>query len=151
MNAHRTVMLLAPIVVAVVLGPLVLSIGLWLFNVAQSVLDSESSSSLSDYRGALIFVVIMTYVIGWPIALLAGILVSLWMIRRPPSALTVNAAAVIATAVFMGVSALGVFGPVEQFNGRNNLLFTLIAALVAANVCWLLLRRFALKAALGVK
>jgi hypothetical protein len=151
MNAHRVATLLAPVVVAVVLGPLVVSIGLWLVNTAPGLVDPESSLSFAEYRGALILMVIMTYVIGWPIALLAGILVSLWMIRRPPSALTVNAAAVIATAVFMGVSALGVFGPVEQFNGRNNLLFTLIAALVAANVCWLLLRRFALKAALGVK
>lgn len=151
MSAHRVGTLLAPIVVAVVLGPLVLSIGLWLANIAPSLFDSESSLSLSDYRGALIFVVIMTYVIGWPIALLAGILVSLWMMRRPPSALVVNAAAVFATAVFMGVSALGVLGPVEQFNGRNNLLFTLVAALVAANVCWLLMRRFAVKTAHGVK
>jgi hypothetical protein len=151
MNAHRAVTLLAPIVVAVGLGPLVVSIGLWLVNTASGLLDAESSLSFADYRGALVFVVILTYFIGWPIALLAGILVSLWMIRRPPSALAVNAAAVIATVLFMGVSALGVFGPVEQFNGRSNMLFTLIAALVAANVCWLLMRRFALKAALGVK
>jgi hypothetical protein len=151
MNAHRAVTLLAPVVVAVGLGPLVVSIGLWLVNTASGLLDAESSLSLADYRGALVFVVILTYFIGWPIALLAGVLVSLWMIRRPPSALAVNAAAVIATVAFMGVSALGVFGPVEQFNGRSNLLFTLVAALVAANVCWLLMRRFALKAALGVK
>ena len=147
MSAHRVATLLAPIVVAVVLGPLVVSIGLWLVNTAPGLLDSEPSLSFADYRGALVFVVIMTYLIGWPIALLAGILVSLWMMKSPPSALVVNAAAVIATAAFMGVSALGVLGPVAQFNGRSNFLFTLVAALVAANVCWLLMRRFALKAA----
>jgi hypothetical protein len=107
-----------------------------------------SSFSLADgLGGELVFYVIMAYFIGWPIALIAGLLVSLWMMRRPPSALAVNGAAVIATTVFMGVGALGLLGPVEETNGRSNFLFTLALAVVAANVCWLLMRRFAPKGA----
>lgn len=151
MSVHRAVTLLAPIVVAVVLGPLVAGLAVGLFAIASYLFDPLASFSLSDDGALLVFDIVLAYYIGWPIALLAGILVSLWMMRSPPSALAVNAAAVLATAGFMGVAATGVLGAVEQFNGRSNFLFTLVAALVAANVCWLLMRRFALKAAHGAK
>jgi hypothetical protein len=147
MSARRVVHLLAPIVVAAVLGPLVVGLAVWLFALGRSLFDPIELLPLADWWGLLVFYVIMTYFIGGPIALLSGVLVSLWMIRRLPSALIVNAAAVIATAVFMGVAALGVLGPVEETNGRSNFWFTLVFAVVAANVCWLLLRRFARKAA----
>jgi hypothetical protein len=142
MNAHHAVRFLAPIVIAVVLGPLAVSIAIWLFNVGSDLFDSPSSLSLADERGLLFFLVVMTYFIGWPIAVLAGVLVSLWLVRRPPNVLVVNAAAVIATVVFMEIAATGVLGPVEQTNGRSNLLFTLVAAVFAANVCWFVIRRF---------
>jgi hypothetical protein len=139
-------MLLAPVAIAVVLGPLVAGVAIGLFAAAVEMF-STASLSIADHADLLLFYSIMAYFIGWPVALLAGVLVSLWMIRRPPSGLVVNATAVIATAVFMGVAATGVLGPVEETNGRSNFLFTLVAAVVAANVCWLLMRRFALKAA----
>lgn len=151
MTARSAVQMLAPIVIAAVLGPLVAGLAVWLFAVANSSFDPTLSSSLADWWGLLVFYVIMAYFIGWPIAVLAGVLVSLWMIRKPPSLLAVNAAAVIATALFMAIAALGVLGPVEETNGRSNFLFTLVAAVVAANVCWLLLRPFAVKAARAVK
>ncbi len=135
MNAHPVVRFLAPIVVAAVIGPLAVTVPLWLANFASDLLN-PGSSSLGDAGGFLVFLIIMTYFIGWPIAVLAGLLVSLWMIRRPPSTLVVNAAAVIATAIFMGVAATGVLGPVEETNGRSNFWFTLVAAVFAANVCW---------------
>ena len=145
MNAHPAVRFLAPLVVAVVLGPLAVSITFWLLDLASNVfrlLDPQSGITLADYPGFLVFLVIMSYFIGGPIALLAGLLVSLWMIRRPPTALVVNAAAVIATIVFMGIAATGVLGPVEETNGRSNLLFMLVGAVFAANVCWFVMRRF---------
>jgi len=150
MSAHRIVQLLAPIVIAVVLRPLVAGIAIGLFAAALEMV-STASLSLADHADLLLFYSIMAYFIGWPVALLAGFLVSLWMIWRPPSALIVNAVAVIATVVFMGAAATGVFGPVEETNGRSNFLFTLVAAIVAANLCWLLMRHFALKAGRGVK
>jgi hypothetical protein len=140
MNTQAVVRFLAPIVVAVVVGPLAISVSLWLANIASDLFNHESST-LADDGGFLVFLVIMTYFIGWPIALLAGLLVSLWMIRRPPNLLAVNAAAVIATVFFMGIAATGVLGPVEETNGRANLLFTLVAAVFAANVCWFLMLR----------
>jgi len=151
MSAHRAVTLLAPLVVAVVLGPLVAGIAVGLFAIASDLFDPAASFALSDDGVVLVFDVVFAYYIGWPIALLAGVLVSLWMMRGPPSALVVNAAAAIATAGFMAVAVAGVLGPVEENNGRSNFLFTLVVALVAANGCWLLMRRFARKGVVGVK
>jgi hypothetical protein len=141
MNTYHVVRLLAPIVVALVLGPLTVSIALWLANVASDLFNG-TSLSLADEGGFLVFLVIMAYFIGWPIALLAGVLVSLWMVRRPPSLLGVNGAAVLATVVFIGIAATGVLGPVEQTNGRSNLWFTLVAAVFGANACWFGTRHF---------
>jgi hypothetical protein len=144
MTAHRVVELLAPVVVAVVLGPLAVSVTFWVLDLASNVfhlLDPDSGMSLADFGGFFVFLVIMAYFIGGPIALLAGVLVSLWMLRRPPTALVVNAAAVIATVIFMAVAASGVLGPVEETNGRSNFFFMLVAAVFAANVCWFVMQR----------
>lgn len=61
----------------------------------------------------------------------------------------IDAAAMIATIVFTRVAALGLPGPVEETNGRSNFGFMLVAAIFAANMCWLLLRHFALMKARG--
>jgi hypothetical protein len=143
-NAHPVVRFLVPIVVAVVLGPLAVGVTIWLLNLASNVFrlfGPDASLTFADFHGFLVYLVIMAYVIGGPIALLAGLLVSLWMIRHPPTALVVNAAAVIATVVFMAVAATGILGPVEQTNGRSNLFFMLVTAIFAANVCWFAMRR----------
>jgi hypothetical protein len=142
----KAVRLLMPIVIAVVLGPLVAGLAVCLFAVVSSILDGTSSSlfaDLADLRGLFVAYIIFAYVIGGAIALLAGILVSIWMIWREPSMIVVTGAAAMATAGFMGVGALGFLGPVEETNGRSNFLFTLVLAVIAANVCWLLTRRFA--------
>jgi hypothetical protein len=144
MSAHRVVQLLVPVVIAVVLGPLVagLAIGLF-FTVSEMLL--MGSFSLTKHGDWLIHYPFMAYFIGWPIALLAGLLISLWMIWRPLSRPVVNAAAVIATAAFMGAAVLGVLG--QDIYGL--VWFALVAAVIAANGCWFLTRPFAGKAARG--
>jgi hypothetical protein len=59
------------------------------------------------------FYIVFAYLLGWMIALLAGILVAICMISRPPSLIVVIAAALIATAVYLGLGALGLLGPVK--------------------------------------
>jgi hypothetical protein len=137
----KIVRLLAPIVIAVVLGPLIAGLAVTLFAVVHSVLYDTGGLSLADLKELAVFYIIFAYVIGGAIALLAGILVSIWMIWYPPGAIVANAAAVIATVVYMGIGALGVLEPVD-----SSFLFTLIFAVIAANVCWLLTRRFARRA-----
>jgi hypothetical protein len=137
----KIVRLLAPIVIAVVLGPLIAGLAVTLFAVVHSVLYDTGGLSLADLKELAVFYIIFAYVIGGAIALLAGILVSIWMIWYPPGAIVANAAAVIATIVYMGIGALGVLGPVD-----SSFLFTLVFAVIAANGCWLLMRRFARRA-----
>jgi hypothetical protein len=134
----KIVRLLAPIVIAVVLGPLIAGLAVTLFAVVHSVLYDTGGLSLADLKELAVFYIIFAYVIGGAIALLAGILVSIWMIWYPPGAIVVTAAAVIATVVYMGIGALGALGPVD-----SSFLFTLVFAVIAANGCWLLMRRFA--------
>jgi hypothetical protein len=145
MSGHPAVCFLVPIVAAVVLGPLAVSLAFWLADLASNVfrlLDRDSSVTIADFPGFFVFLVIMAYVIGGPIALLTGLLVSLCMIRHPPSAFIVNAAAATTTFTFMGVAATGLLGPVQETNGRSNFLFILVAAVFAANVYWFVVRRF---------
>jgi energy-converting hydrogenase Eha subunit F len=137
----KIVRLLAPIVIAVVLGPLIAGLAVTLFAVVHSLLYDTGGLSLADLKELAVFYIIFAYVIGGAIALLAGILVSIWMIWYPPCAIVATAAAVIATIVYMGIGALGVLGPVD-----SSFLFTLVFAVIAANGCWLLMRRFARRA-----
>jgi len=70
-------------------------------------------------------------------------LVSIWMVWRQPNTVVVVAAAVIATCGYIGIGALGYLGLAEMTNARNNFLFTLVLAQIAALGCWLLTRRWA--------
>jgi hypothetical protein len=139
---NRFVRLLMPIVIAVVLGPLIAGLAVCLFAFANisSAFGGVGWLSIADLPGLSFSYIVFAYRIGGAIALLAGILVSTWMIWRPPSATVVTAAAVIATAAYMGIGALGLLGLAEQTNARSNFLFTLALAVIAANVCWLVIR-----------
>ena len=154
MNANAVprsaVRFVVPILVAAVPGPLIAGIAVWLFVVASDLFDPASSLageggllSVLAGEGGLLFVFVgFAYLIGGPIALLAGVLLSLWMIWRPPSAVAANAAAVIATVIWLGTAEGGFPSLVEEAQGRGSLLFTLALAVFAANVCWFSLRRF---------
>lgn len=146
MSARRVVRLLVPIVVAVILGPLVAGLAIGLFFTAAEML-LMGSLSLAKHGDWLIHYPFMAYFIGWPIALLAGLLISLWMIWRPLSRPVVNAAAVIAAAAFMAAAVLGLLG--QDIYGL--VWFALFAAVIGANGCWLLTRPFAGKAARSPK
>ena len=128
---------LAPIVIAVVIGPLIPAILIWLPVLAESLFDG-GTSTVGDAFGGLIFDVVFAYVVGGPIALLAGILVSIWMIWREPGLVVAIGAAAIATLGFMMVAATGFLGEVEEFNGNNNLWIVLVLAVISAAGCWFL-------------
>lgn len=127
-----------PIVVAVVLGPLIAGLALWIFMIVLSVRDPSTMLPIAGLFTWLYVYVASAYILGGAIALLAGILVSIWMLSRPPSLIVVVVAAVIATAVYLGGEAVGLL-PAEAARGFP-LTFTL--AVIAAIGCWLLMRRF---------
>jgi hypothetical protein len=134
-----------PVVIAVVLGPLIAGLAVCALAIANTLFDQASSLPVVDLFKMFGFYIIFAYITGGAIALLAGILVSIWMISRPPSLIVVIAAAVIATAVYLGLGALGLFGLIEFTNARANFLLIFALAIIAAIGCWLLTRRFALR------
>ena len=150
---------LMPVLIAVGLGPLTGGLAAGLLAVGTSILDHmglvigtfplpcncDATLAMADVFELLAIYIVSAYLLGGVIALLAGLLVSIWMIWRPPSAFVVVAAAVIATAVYMGIGAFGLLGPAAWSNARGNFLYTLVLAVIAvisALVCWLLARRF---------
>ncbi len=137
--------LLIPVVVAVVLGPLIGGLAVCVLALASNLVDQTGSLPVIDLFTMFGFYIVFAYISGGAIALLAGILVSIWMISRPPSLIVVVAAAVLATAVYLGLGALGLLGPIEFTNARANVLLIFPLAMIAAVGCWLLTRRFALR------
>jgi len=134
---------LMPVAVAIVLGPLIAGIAVSVLAITSAVLDRTAAVSIVDLFKMSIVYISFAYIAGSMIALLTGLLISLWMLRRQPNLPVVIAAAAIATAAYMGVAALGIFGPAEYTNSRSNFLFTLVCAVIAATVCWPLVKRFA--------
>jgi hypothetical protein len=137
----RLIRFLMPIVIAVALGPLIAGLSVFIFAFGANIFDNTGSLLADLFKMSGVYIV-FAYYLGSAIALLAGILVSIWMIWRAPNAIVVIAAAVIATCVYMGVGALGFLGPAEWTNARSNFFFTLVLAVIAAAGCWFLTRRF---------
>ncbi len=138
----RLVHLLMPIVIAVALGPLIAGLAVCLLAVASNIFDHAGSLPIADLFKMSGVYIALAYLGGGVIALLAGILVSVWMLSRPPNLLVVIVAASVATCGYLAVGALGWLGPVEYTNARSNFLFTLVLAVIAAAGCWLLTRRY---------
>jgi hypothetical protein len=139
----KLIRFLSPIAIASVLGPLIAGLAVSVFAFGYDMLDDTGPLLLADMVQMSTFYIIFAYVMGGPIAALAGILVSIWMIWRTPNLIVVMAAAAAATCLFMGVGALGFLGPVEWTNARSNFSLNLALALVSAACSWFLTRRFA--------
>ena len=140
----RIIRFLAPIVIAIVLGPLIAGLALSLLAVGKNLVDLVGDAGTLPI--ALLFpwfgiYIIFAYIYGGAIAFLAGLLVSIWMLWRPPSGMIVTAAAAIATIGYLSVAALGFLGAEELTNARSNFWLTLVLAVIAAAGCWLLTRR----------
>jgi hypothetical protein len=141
----KPVRLLMPIVIAVVLGPLIAGLAFLLFGIVSNLVTHDYPVDFSDADSLkfLLLFIFFAYFEGGPIALLAGLLVSVWMIRRPPSFVIVIVAAVIAIGLFRLAVEIGLFGASGAPLVRHNLKLTLVLGIVAAAGCWLLTRRFA--------
>jgi hypothetical protein len=134
-----------PIVIAVVLGPLIAGLAFFLFGVVSNLVTHDYPVDFSDADSLkfLLLFIFFAYFEGGPIALLAGLLVSVWMIRRPPGLVVAVAAALVAIGLFRLAVEVGMFGTNGAPLARHNLVLTLVLGIVAAAGCWLLTRRFA--------
>jgi hypothetical protein len=135
--------LLLPIVIAVVLGPLAAGLMFCLLAVFTFVFDQTGGLPLADLLTIFGVYIVFAYIEGGAIALLAGVLVSIWMIWRPPGVVVAIVAATAAIGLFRLAAELGFLSPSGGSLVRNNLTLALVVAVIAAGVCWLLTRRFA--------
>jgi len=139
---RTAVRFIMPIVIAVMLGPLVAGLALGLLAICTDILDHTFSLSIADLFSMFGVYIVIAYLTGGVVALVAGILVSIWTLWRPPTMMVVIAAAVIATAGYLGAGALGFVSFVDYSDARSSLLFTFTLAVIAAAGCWLLTGRF---------
>jgi hypothetical protein len=130
-----------PIVIAVVLGPLVAGLIVCLFAIYSDFAD-QSSETIADLFSVFWVYIMFAYFEGGPVALVAGLLVSIWMIWRQPGLMAVIGAAIAAIALCYLVDRFGMFNPIGGPLVSNNLGIMLVLSIIAAAICWLLTRRF---------
>lgn len=134
-----------PIVIAAVLGPLFAGFAVCLYAAAQFVVATDPGP-ISGLLGLCALYMIFAYVLGWPIAVLTGALMSVWMTFRAPGILGVLAATVAAVGLLWLAAAAHLMGPIPNL-AYGMLALTLAVSVVAAIACWLLTRPFASRAA----
>jgi hypothetical protein len=132
---------LMPIVVAVGLGPLVAGLIVSLLAVSTSLFHQTGELPIVDLLGLCGVYIIFAYVEGGIVALLAGLLVSMWMVWRPASLVVAVAAALASVGLLRLAAEIGMLGASGDLM-RTNLGLMLVLAVTAAGVCWFLTRRF---------
>jgi len=136
----RPLRFLTPIVVAGVLGPLAGGLAVCVL-VAGTYLADWPLGPIADLFGAFLLYMVFAYVLGWPIALLAGLLMSIWMSFRAPGIIPAVAAAVGAVGLLWLAAAANLLGPLPNL-AFGTFFFTLGASVAAAILCWLVVRPF---------
>jgi uncharacterized membrane protein len=136
-----TIRLLMPIVVAVGLGPLVPALIFCVLAVSTNLVDQTGGQPIADLFKMFGVYVIFAYLEGGALALLAGLLVSIWMIWHPPNIVVAVVAALASVGLFRLAADIGL-SPSGANLVRNSLALTLVLAVISAGACWLLTRRF---------
>jgi hypothetical protein len=137
----RLLRLSMPILVAGVLGPLFGGLAVCLYAAAQYVVATDPGP-IAGLLGLGALYMLFAYVLGWPIAVLAGLLVSIWMIFRVPGIVAAVTAAVAAVGLLWLAAAADLMGPVPNI-AYGALALTLPVSVVAAIACWLVTRPLA--------
>ncbi|HLH91498.1 MAG TPA: hypothetical protein VKX28_23860 [Xanthobacteraceae bacterium] len=135
----RLLRFLLPIIFAVVLGPFFAGLAVCLYAASQWILDP---GPIAELLGLSMLYMMFAYVLGWPIALVGGLLMSIWMIFRAPGIVGVLAAAVAAVGLLWLAAAADLMGPLPNL-AYGMVWLTLAVSVVAALACWLVTRPFA--------
>jgi hypothetical protein len=136
----RVLRLLMPILVAGVLGPLFAGLAVCLYAAAQFVVATDPGP-IAGLLGLCVLYMMFAYVLGWPIAVLAGVLMSVWIMFRPPGIVGTLVATVAAVGLLWLVARADLMGPVPNL-AFGALTLTLAVSIVAAVACWLITRPF---------
>jgi hypothetical protein len=134
--------LLMPIVVAGALGPLVGGLIFCALAVYANFFDQTASLPIADLFTMFGVYIIVAYLEGGMVALLAGALVSIWMIWRPPGFVVVVVAAIASVGLDRLAAEIGILSPADATMVSDDLVPALAIAAISAGVCWFLTRRF---------
>jgi hypothetical protein len=147
---HPAVRRLLPVAIAVVLGPLVA--GLIVFACYFGIMIADRANWPPGVGEALLLVakmfvliIAIAYFGGALVALIAGVLIALWMLWRPPNLVVVVVAAALGTlAAFVttGRHSVQALVTVSLAQALRELALVMMLAVIAATICWFLMRRF---------
>jgi len=132
----KLLQLSVPIVVAAVLGPFFAGLAVCLYAAAQFAVATDPGP-ISALLGLCVLYMMFAYVLGWPIAALAGLLMSVWMIFRAPGIIGAIIATVAAVGLTWLAAAADLMGPVPNL-AYGMLALTLAVSVLAAIACWLI-------------
>jgi hypothetical protein len=133
---------LLPIVIAVVLGPLVAGLIFCALAASIYLFGDTGGLPVADLFTMFGIYIAASYAEGGAIAFLAGTLVSIWMIWRPPGLVVAIMAALASVGLYRLADEIGFLSPSSASLVRNNLGQTLALSVIAAGGCWFLTRRF---------
>ena len=143
----KPIRLLMPIVIALVLGPLIGALVVCAYATWTWAFDEAFRGPVRELFGLFVLYFTFAYLIAWPLALLAGLLMSLWMAFRPPGLVAAVAAALVAVGLLWLGDRLDLLGPADTSLMHQDLAIVVGVSVLAATVCWLLTRPFARAAA----
>lgn len=132
----RATRFLVPIAIATLLGPLAAGLFFCLLTIATVVVNGMGTPVLGDTLNIFAVYIMFAYFEGAKIAVVAGTLLALWMIWRPPGLIAANGAAVAAVALYRFAAEAGVLNEADAGAFRNNFGLYIILAVIAATACW---------------
>ena len=133
---------LLAIAVLTVIGPLFVSVPVSLSVAAGKMMASSPQMQLIDPLGLLLFGLLIGYVVGWPYALLTGVIVAAWSLWRQPTFFVALTAALAANAIlYFAAPVLATWrAPYRStFEAQDFIVFSVITV----SICWLIFRRMA--------
>ncbi len=92
-----------------------------------------------------VLIIALAYFGGALVGLIAGVLIALWMLWRPPNLLVVVVAAALGTVaayVATGRHSVQALLTASSAQAIRELALVMVLAVIAATICWFLMRRF---------
>lgn len=129
--------ILAPIAIATLLGPLAAGLTFCLAAIANAIVsEGADASAITDALKMSVVYIVVAYYDGMKIAVLAGILLAVWMVWRRPGLIAANIAAITAVALHRFAAEIGMLGGADFSALRNNLVLYMVLSVIAATTCW---------------
>jgi hypothetical protein len=147
---HPAVRRLLPVAIAVTLGPLVAGLVVFAGYFGLMLIDRanwppDAGEALLLVAKMFILIIAVAYFGGALAALIAGVLIALWMLWRPPNLAVVIVAAALGTLaayVATGRHSVQALLTASSAQATRELTLVMVLAVIAATICLFLMRRF---------